>query len=378
MMKSNMVRIITQQHIMWNIVWCDSVANGVPAYTMIEGIYVPVDETTALPCFAWVDEEAVAETGYRLAGDVERKAPLPTIDWGVAKQLSVYENVSSGTLVGRIGTGQPGIVYESDDLDQTVFDFDPISGEIHVGAGAHIDYETRPVYEFAVRTSWKGMDYPDEVTYTIQVLDVREAPTIEWSDVVLSVEENAPPGTYIGKVGTWHSVDITTNMVVYESNVFDGMPFDLDPISGDIRVGVGARIDFEMQSIYQFTVSASWNGTVCSTMDFMIHVEDVNEFPMILNESISYVSMECVYDALPGTEVGYVEGFDIDMGPPVSFSISRGSGVGYFGVDSATGMVTVLKSLFGLHGRTCDIDTVVTDGSGLISTKKFVIRLIDR
>ena len=381
--KTHIIHIITSNCIMWFMVWCDSalVIEIVPAYMISNGLYVRVDGNTKLPCFAWVDmtsEDAVREAGYQLAGDVERKATIPIIDWGVVKQLFVHENEPSGTLVGVIGTGQPGIIYKSDDLDRSAFDFDPISGEIHVGADAHIDYEYRPMYEFTVRTSWGGTVYPDEVKYTIHVLDVREAPVVEWDDKVLSVDENAPPGTWIGRVGTWQSVDITNNSGVYESDDLDRSPFDLDPISGDIYVGTGSRIDFEWRGMYQFTVSASWDGTVYSTMEFTIHVNDVNEAPNVTNASITYASFGCAYDALPGTVVGYVEGFDHDNGQSLSFSISGGSGAEYFGVDSATGVVCVLKSLFDLQGRTCDIDTVVTDSEGLFDEKKFVIHLTDR
>ena len=188
----------------WYMVWCNSVADNMPAYTMQNGTYVKVGADTTLPCFAWINIDATntnkpTDVGYRFAHYMV--AVDKSVVWG-STEFGFPEDSPMGTLVGTVGTGQPGFTYESTDLEELGFILHPVSGEIRIGHNMRLDYETLPVKHFTIHAKRIGSTDIESCKCIINATDVNEAPRITNNDrsVVFSFGLNKLNNMGVGRV----------------------------------------------------------------------------------------------------------------------------------------------------------------------------------
>ena len=69
------------------------------------------------------------------------------------------------------------LTYSLENRDYRLFEIDPGSGQITVGAGTTLDFETKSSYVFTVRVK-DASNAPDTVTVNITVTNVEEDPEI--------------------------------------------------------------------------------------------------------------------------------------------------------------------------------------------------------
>ncbi|MCP4344248.1 MAG: PKD domain-containing protein, partial [Desulfobacterales bacterium] len=123
----------------------------------------------------------------------------PVID---DQTFSVDENSPDGTVVG---TASATDADPDDTLSyfitagnaDSIFDIDTGTGEITVGNGSLLDYETADTYVLTVEV-FDGLD-ATTATITINIKDVDET-KLAVNDQVFSVNENSENGTHVGKV----------------------------------------------------------------------------------------------------------------------------------------------------------------------------------
>ena len=81
------------------------------------------------------------------------------------------------------------LTYSLENRDYRLFEIDPGSGQITVGAGTTLDFETKSSYVFTVRVK-DASNAPDTVTVNITVTNVEEGPEITAGPMTIDYAEN--------------------------------------------------------------------------------------------------------------------------------------------------------------------------------------------
>ena len=105
--------------------------------------------------------------------------------------------------MGRVGQRwtTPNLTYSLENRDYRLFEIDPGSGQIKVGEGTTLDFETKSSYVFTVKVK-DASNASDTVTVNISVANVEEDPEITAGPTAVDYAEN---GT--GTVSTFTAAD---------------------------------------------------------------------------------------------------------------------------------------------------------------------------
>ena len=105
----------------------------------------------------------------------------PTFDDGTMQERSVAEGAEEGANVGEpvTATDQNGdalTYFFREGFDEALFEIDGSTGQITVGEGTELDFESKSSYTVRIRAA-DPLGAADETTVTINVTDVDEQPT---------------------------------------------------------------------------------------------------------------------------------------------------------------------------------------------------------
>ncbi|XP_073093720.1 cadherin-12 isoform X2 [Manis javanica] len=244
--------------------------------------------------------------------------------------LKVPESSSIGSAIGRIRAVDPDfgknaeIEYnivpgDGGNLFDIVTDEDTQEGVIKLKK--QLDFETKKAYTFKVEASNLHLDhrfhsagpFKDTATVKISVLDVDEPPVFSKPLYTMEVYEDTPIGTIIGAV-TAQDLDVGSSAVRYFIDwKSDGDSyFTIDGTEGTIATN--ELLDRESTAQYNFSIIASKvsNPLLSSTVNILINVLDVNEFPPEI--SVPYETAVCE-NAKPGQIIQIVTAADRDLSP---------------------------------------------------------------
>lgn len=224
------------------------------------------------------DSTLSAAVSVFVAVQDENEAPAFTLS---VFSFSVFENATSGTLVGRLVATDPDV---NASLTFGLLSDDPVlpfkvnatSGELTLCTGAALDFEMRTSY--ALSTSVSDGQLTSTAKIVVSVIDVNEPPRCQ--NETRFVPENSPGGTVVGGPLAADDVD--------QADI--GIPPVLRllaPSSSSAVISleqgsvvVTARdLDFEMRNQYAYTYSACDAQQMCSTCSLVLHVTDMNEPP---------------------------------------------------------------------------------------------------
>ena len=192
---------------------------------------------------------------------------------------SVAENTAAGENVG-----DPVMAMDEDEGDTLTyalggddadsFMIDGETGQISVGEGTELDFESEMTTYTVTVTATDGDGLDDMITVTVNVTNVNDHMPMFADDMAeFSVAENAAAGTDVGMVT---ATDADDDSLMYSG---DSMYFDVDPETGQIMVAEGAMLDYEMVDMHTLTVTAS-DGESSDSIMVTIMVTDMNEAPM--------------------------------------------------------------------------------------------------
>ena len=253
----------------------------------------------------------------------------------VDQAFDVAEETPGGTSVGTIatvgtGSGTPTFTVVGG-TGAGLFDVDANTGEVLVGAGTELDFETPPnAYTLEVELSTTASpSLSDTATITINVTDVPlelvddegvldkdAAATVPLAD--LTANDEIPAGADFAGFA-----DVAGNgSVAYDAGA---AAFTVTPDGTD-----GGTLSFT----YTFTY-ADGGDTLTDTATVTYDLVD-QEFPPVVGDE----TFDVLENAAGGTVVGTVAATDQD-GDGVSFAITAGNDDGHFEIDSATGEITV-------------------------------------
>lgn len=199
-----------------------------------------------------------------------------------------------------------------------------------------------------------GGNLIDTKTVNINVIPVNDQPVITNPTPTFNVDENSPPGFFIGKVDATDADPGTSlNFVITSGNL--GGVFNINSGSGEIFVA--GKLDYEplpTDKKYTLSVLAADNGNpaLSATATVTINVRDVNEPPFIRQNQIFAVDENAnngtvVSQQIPGgSPVDHVIASDPDAGSAgtLSYSIVSGNDEGRFTIDATTGQIKVVNN----------------------------------
>ena len=263
--------------------------------------------------------------------------------------FSVQENQPAGMSVGTTDAGDPDasstangmLVYSLLPVDTTPFAIDS-NGVIR--PTVVLDREAIDSYTFDVIVQDNGDPSLSVLTTVIvTVSDVNDNPPFFIHQIeAVSILENIPVGSPLTQYIAGDD-DIGTNAEISYILSPNGpgsgpLPFQVDPQEG--LLSTTAPLDFETQSEYTITVTASNPDGVSTPITTTIRVLDINEFPPVFTDNPYEVSFE---EHTTPNPVLTIEATDQDSGinGEVRYFITGGNFEDSFVVDNVTGVITL-------------------------------------
>ena len=140
-------------------------------------------------------------------------------------------------------------------------------------------------YYLRATATYKDADDSDKTADEVSVNVVRATPASTDQDAdfpdgadARSVAENSPAGTNVGD--PVKANDIADDVLTYSLTTNTG-GFEIDPATGQIKVGLRTVLNHEMTPSYDVTVTVTEANGDTETQPVTITVRDVNEAPML-------------------------------------------------------------------------------------------------
>ena len=192
----------------------------------------------------------------------------------------VQENKAGGTVVATVTAdddgGTAGLRYFMTD---GTFEIDAVTGEIKVRNGAVLDYESKSSHSVIVTVKDQdGTGLSSTQIITINVSDVPEPTNIRLvgGGTTALVDENKAGGVVVATV----TADYDSGASGLRYFMTDST-FEIDAVTGQVKVRSGAVLDYESKSSHSVTVTVTakdQNGAdLSSTQVLTIKVSDVLE-----------------------------------------------------------------------------------------------------
>ena len=255
--------------------------------------------------------------------------------------FSLAENADGGTTGVALGT-----VSATDPEDGTVsysieagnsdglFAIDSETGALsYQGTGE--DYESGTTsYELTVRAGDGSLH--SDVTVTVNVTNVQEAPEFAEASYAFDLAENADGGAIGVALGAVSATDPENSTITYSIEAGNsGGLFAIDSETGALSYQ-GAGEDYESGTTsYELTVRAN-DGGLHSDVTVTVNVTDVQEAPAFGQENYAFSLTENAGGDTIRLSLGRVSAADPE-GVAVEYSLVAGNGAGLFEIDAQTG-----------------------------------------
>ena len=237
---------------------------------------VAADTRNKAPVFDDQDDETGGIQNTETTRTVEENTVAPnTVNGGVVTATDPNEGAPlNDTVSYRLGGD-----------DASSFDIGLTSGQIMVGAGTELDYETKTSYMVTVIAT-DSYGESSSIAVTITVTDSNEGPEIrrapetnvapefaDSEDGARSVAENTAAGQDIGTPVA--AADANGDAPTYALSGTDTASFDIDPDTGQLMTL--AALDYETKDTYSVTVTASDSGGLSDSIAVTVMVTNVDE-----------------------------------------------------------------------------------------------------
>ncbi|CAG00324.1 unnamed protein product, partial [Tetraodon nigroviridis] len=315
-------------------------------------------------------------------------------------QMSVSEDKVPGEEVGRLMAKDPDlgdnghVNYRFVDGDgMAVFELstDSETKEAIIKLKKPVDYENKRLYTLKVEGSNPHIDpqflawgpYKDEATIKISVEDADEPPVFIAPSYTFEVEENAPPGTVVGRVHA-KDTDIAVNPIRYMIPQYTDIERFFSINSEDGLITTTKPLDRETQAWHNISVSATEIGGhhQDTKVRVNIRVKDVNDNPPEFATNNEVLMCE---SAMPGKIIETISAVDKDeMGHRQHFSFSLAAEVAHnhnFSIkdnrDSTASVVVLRKGFSRLTQDVYHLPIEINDNGfpAMSSTNTLTIRV---
>ncbi|XP_053663835.1 DE-cadherin-like [Anopheles marshallii] len=230
---------------------------------------------------------------------------------------------------------------------KSTFLLEQVNNTASIKLGKMLDYEAVPEYTVTVSVS-NSHDLVAEFTLKINILDENDVIPVFNDGTLVTIQENEPPGTHVGRVQAY-DLDGTSanNIVSYRFDDDEQQLFHIERESGIITTL--ATLDYEKNDYYQLKIIAEdnspsalyHNGKPNSiSQQLFIKVLDQND-----NEP-KFTKQHYVTELVPEDEninmaVIEVTAHDLDTTAQITYSIESGNDGNAFKIDTNTGRISV-------------------------------------
>ncbi|WP_243375599.1 cadherin domain-containing protein, partial [Microvirga solisilvae] len=192
------------------------------------------------------------------------------------------------------------------------------------------------------------------------------------------IDENKGAGTVVGTI----TADDDKGSAGLRYSITDS-PFEIDAVSGQIRVKNGATLDFEGVNTYTVTVTVTdLNGTGQSiSQDIVINLNDIAEKAVRIDFNDSHVLKVGAAD--PGARVAVAAAFDVDAsgGSANLYRFDNGQSTtpdGLFVINANTGEITTTRALTAADVGSKTLNVVAYDATNpsLFIVKSHVVTIV--
>ena len=203
------------------------------------------------------------------------ETPIMTI-----ANLTIDENSLAGTKVDgtiiALDEENDVITWElPEDIttDNSLFNIDPLTGELTLKQDSTINYETTDKLSVLIIAKDEFLSTSQVVEITVG--DVNDAPVIE--DQTIYLYENSPSGVVLDTIT---AVDEDESDILSYSIISDNDMFNVNAVTGEISIKDGKILDFETQETYTIEIKVS-DGEFSDTARVTINVDNVIEYANI-------------------------------------------------------------------------------------------------
>ncbi len=245
--------------------------------------------------------------------------------------ISINENSAPGTMLGTVqGSDGNGLVtYSIVSGDSQGILINSVTGELVVGSGAVLDFETTPEIVFQVGVS-DPLSATTVANITVSLNDVNERPVV--TDDPFVVPEDAENGTAIGQIQATDPDTAQNQSLTFAVTGTGGSAagiFEVNASNGIVTLIDSDALDFETQRQLDLVVTVTDDGNpeLAETIVQVINLTDANDAPTITTTQLM------VPENSSGT-VGQLQFTDPDQGQAHQFILTGGTGAGLFDVTS--------------------------------------------
>ena len=220
---------------------------------------------------------SATETGTPTVTVVIPENGAPTFGDGLNTKRSVPENSGEGTSVGdpvvATDPNNDTLTYRIESQAGGPFTVNSNTGQIRVGSGANLDYESRRSHEVDLTVEDPG-GLTDTIEVEIEITDVNETPVVTGNDD-LEFQENRT-----GNIARYSASDPERESFFWSVDGLDGRFFSIDS-RGYLSFNDPPDFEAGRGNIYELTVMATDTGGVAGELGVKITVTGVNEPPTV-------------------------------------------------------------------------------------------------
>ena len=284
---------------------------------------------------------------------------VPAFSDGSSTTRSIAENTASGINIGNAvsATDEDGdaLRYWLSGTNAAAFGIVSTSGQLRTRAA--LDYETKTSYLVTVNVS-DGKGGTDDISVTIRVTDVNEAPTFSEGDSTTRfIAENTGDSENIGTPVA--ATDEDGDTLEYSLGGADAASFRIVSSSGQLRTR--DDLDYETKTSYSVTVGVDDDNGGTDSIPVTINITNVNEAPAFSGGSSTTRSI--AENTASGINIGNAVSATDEDGDALRYWLS-GTNAAAFGIVSTTGQLRTRAALDYETKTSYSVTVNVSDGNG--------------
>ena len=307
--------------------------------------------------------------------DVPVFGTLPS--WSVTENSAVSTVVSGGDITATDEDSGQSISYAiTGGNTGTVFALDSSSGQLSVAVAA-LDYETKSSYTLTITATDDGLSPQSASTdVTVTIVDENDAPTM--SDASASVAEDAADGASVSYTLVSNANDAGQTLSYAITGGDTDSAFVMNSGTGALSLANPSVLDYETTTSYSLEVTVTDDGSPAKagTATITVAVVDVNEVPTATSRAVTINEHFSLSTTIVGANI---DGQDQDAGDVLSYEITAGNDDGLFQINTATGDISLAKSVNFELATTHTLTVVVSDddASPLSATATVTVTVTD-
>ena len=278
-----------------------------------------------------------------------------------------FEENTAGAVVGDLSITDPdftdNVTYELSGTDEESFEI-VNNNQVKMKDSVSADFETKNSYSITI-TATDDASHEASLTYSLQVIDVNEAPTLVTLSA-MAIDENSA-GAVIGDLTTSDVDDGDTH--TYTVSGLDAASFEV--VNGELKLKDSVTADYETQDSYSVTITTTDSGELFTSETFTITVNDTNDAPTAIALSAKEIDENSA-----GAIVGSLTTTDDDAGDSHTYAFSGSDANSFEVINDQLKLRDSISANYEVK-NTYSFDVISNDSDRLSTSQSFTITVND-